>query len=149
MTTKDYDVVMSVLSIRFTDDGRYQRLKDAAAASRMAMSPLAEELIDEGLRMRAHPLIVFRSGPAGRRPALTFGPEVIDVVGAIIGGDVAPEERRMRAADLLSIPLRAVDAAMEYYADHTTEIDLDMAARVQLADELEARWREGQGLIGR
>jgi hypothetical protein len=47
------------------------------------MSPLAERLIDEGLRMDDHPLIVFRSGPAGRRPALAGGPDIAEVVGAI------------------------------------------------------------------
>ena len=35
-----------------------------------------------------HPLIHMREGETGRRPALLAGPEIVDVIGAIVGGDV-------------------------------------------------------------
>jgi hypothetical protein len=139
---------MAVMSIRFADDRHHDRLKAAAARRGVAMSPLAEELIEEGLRMREHPQIAFRDGPTGRRPVLLAGPEVIDVVGAIVGGDVSPADRRARAAELMAIPLSAVDAALGYYAAHTAEVDAALADRLQLADELEAQWRRAQELLG-
>lgn len=102
---------------------------------------MAERLIDEGLRMEAHPMVVFRDGPSGRRPVLVGGPEVADVVGAIIGGDVAVAERQSRAADLLGVPGVLVDAALAYYGDYTDEIDELIAERARLADEAETAWR--------
>src|SRR3546814_13155480 len=59
---------------------------------------LAERLIDEGLRMDAHPSVTFREGPTGRRPALVGGPEIVDVIGALVRGDVPVDQRRVRAA---------------------------------------------------
>ena len=38
MTTLDYNVVMAVVSIRFSDDRHHQRLKDAAALAGTAGS---------------------------------------------------------------------------------------------------------------
>lgn len=111
---------------------------------------MAERLIDEGLRMEAHPMVVFRGGPTGRRrPVLVGGPEVADVVGAIIGGDVPAAERRSRAADLLGIPEALVDAALAYYADHTDEIDERLAERSRLAEKAEASWRRQRELVER
>lgn len=89
----------------------------------------------------AHPMVIFRAGPTGRRPVLVGGPEVADVIGAIVGGDVPADERRVRAAEVLAIPTTLVDAALAYYADFTDEIDALLAERSQRADELEAAWR--------
>lgn len=138
---------MAVLSIRFSDERHHQRLRAAADRLDLAMSPLAEQLIEEGLRMREHPQVVFRDGPVGRRAALVAGPEVADVIGAIVGGDVSVGERRRRASELLDVPVAAVDAAVDYYADFSDEIDAELAAREALADALEARWRRGQQIL--
>ena len=110
---------------------------------------MAERLIDEGLRMEAHPMVVFRDGPSGRRPVLIGGPEEADVVGAIVGGDVAVGERRSRTADLLGIPAALVDAALAYYADYTDEMDEVIAERARLGDEAEAAWRRQRELLER
>ena len=69
VTTSNYNVVMPVLSIRFKRDGAYERLRRYATEHAESASALGERLIDEGLRMAAHPGIVFRDGPAGRRAA--------------------------------------------------------------------------------
>ncbi len=147
MVTTDYVVVMPVLSIRFADAAHHERLKVAASRRGSGMSPLAEELIEEGLRMREHPQVIFRDGPSGRRAALVHGPEIVDVVGSLKGGDLPAGERRARAAEHLSIPVAAVDAALDYYGDFADEIDAELDARLAAADELEARWRRGQHLL--
>lgn len=140
---------MGVVSVRFADDGVQDRLRDAARRQGVAISGLAERLIDEGLRVDAHPLVMFWAGPGGRRPVLVGGPEVADVIGAIVGGDVPPDERRRRAGELLGIPLALVDAAMAYYADFTDDIDVLLAERARQADESEAAWRRQQALLTR
>lgn len=80
---------------------------------------------------------------------LAGGPEVADVIGAIVGGDVPVAERRERAARMLAIPPALVDAALAYYADYTDEIDGSLAERVTAADNAEAAWRRQQELLGR
>ena len=147
--TADYNVVMPVVSIRFSDEPLHQRLKDSAHRRDIGVSTLAERLINEGLRMDAHPLVVFRDGPSGRRPVLVGGPEVADVIGAIVDGDVPADQRRSRAAELLAVTEPLIDAALAYYAEFTEEIDADLATRAQLADDVEALWRRQRALLGR
>ncbi len=139
---------MPVVSIRFSNDSAYKRLKAQASSRRQAISALAERLIDEGLRMDAHPAVVFREGPTGRRAALAGGPEVADVIGAVVGGDVPVGQRRARAADLLAVCAAMIDAALAYYADHTDEIDGELTERARIADEAEAAWARRQALLG-
>ncbi|MFM7684876.1 MAG: CopG family transcriptional regulator [Actinomycetota bacterium] len=138
---------MSVVSIRFSDEPVHDRLREAARRQRVAVSTLAERLIDEGLRAETHPLVTFRPGAAGRRACLIGGPEVVDVVTALIGSDVAVQLRRTRAAELLDIPVTLVDAALAYYADFTEEVDEAIAERARLADEAEASWRRQQAIL--
>lgn len=140
---------MSVVSIRFSDEPVHHRLRESARRQQVALSTLAERLIDEGLRSEAHPMVIFRPGPGGRRPVLIGGPEVADVIGAIVGGDVPVDERRGRAAEILDIAVTSVDAALAYYADFTEEIDALLAERARRADEMEAAWRRQQALLGR
>ncbi len=97
--------------------------------------------------MDAHPAVVFREGPTGRRAALAGGPEVADVIGAIVGGDVPVEQRRARAADLMAVSIAMVDAGLAYYADYTDEIDAELAERARAADEAEAAWARRQALL--
>lgn len=139
---------MAVVSIRFADPVHHERLRAAAARSGQAISSLAERLIEEGLRMDAHPQIGFRNGPAGRRPALAGGPEVVDVVDAIVGGDVPVADRGRRAAELLAVTVTQVDAAMAYYAEFTDEVDAERAARRADAEAAEAAWRRQRDLLG-
>jgi hypothetical protein len=140
---------MPVVSIRFSDEPLHQRLKDSAHRRHIGISTLAERLIDEGLRMEAHPLVLFRDGPSGRRPVLVGGPEVVDVIGAIVDGDVPVDQRRSRAASILAVSEPLIDAALAYYADFTEEIDADLATRARLADGAEASWRLQRALLGR
>ncbi len=92
-------------------------------------------------------MVVFRDGPSGRRPVVVGGPEVADVIAAVVRGDVAAAERRSRAADLLGMSEALVDAALAYYADHTDEIDELIAERARMADEAEASWRRQRDLL--
>jgi hypothetical protein len=140
---------MPVVSIRFSDEPLHQRLKDSARRRHIGVSTLAERLIDEGLRMDAHPLVVFRDGPAGRRAVLVGGPDVADVVGAMVGGDVPVDQRRSRTAELLGLTEALVDGALAYYADFTDEIDMELATKARLADEAEASWRRQRELLSR
>jgi hypothetical protein len=140
---------MPVVSIRFSDKPLHERLRETARRQHVGMSTLAERLIDEGLRSEAHPLVIFRAGPTGRRPVLVGGPEVTDVIGAVVGGDVPVDRRRVRAAELLNVSETLVDAALAYYADFTDEIDALLADHARQADEAEVAWRRQRALLER
>jgi len=135
------------VSIRFRRPEVLEQLKTEAGSRNVSTSAFAEELIEEGLRTRRHPMIVFRDGPSGRRAGLLGGPDVWEVVGGLVGGDVQPEERITRAAEHLGLSRQQLDAVLNYYADFTTEIDEEIAENVAVADELEALWRRRQGLL--
>lgn len=144
----DYNVVMThPVSLRFREPLVAARLKAEAEASARSASALAEELIDEGLRMRRHPLIVFRSSTAGRRAGLLGGPDVWEVVGGVVGGDVAPSKRVQRAVELFGLRTEQIEAALTYYAEFTDEIDSQIDANRTAADEAEELWRRKRDLL--
>jgi hypothetical protein len=147
LATRDYTVAVPVVSIRFSDEPLHERLRATARRQHVGVSTLAERLIDEGLRSEVHPLVIFRTGATGRRPVLVGGPDVADVIGAVVGGDVPVDLRRGRAAELLNVAEPLVDAALAYYADFTDEIDGLLADRARQADEAEAAWRRQRALL--
>lgn len=135
------------VSVRFHDSEVAERLKSEAAARGASASALAEELIDEGLRTRHHPLISFRDGPTGRRACLSSGPDIWEVVDGLVGSDVAPADRVSRAVEIFGLRREQVDAALAYYAEFTGEIDTRIEANRRAAEEAEARWRRQQDLL--
>jgi hypothetical protein len=145
---KDYNgPVVTRLSIRFRQPQLLERLKAEAGTRSISTSVLAEELIDEGLRTRRHPMVVFRDGASGRRAALIGGPDVWEVVGGLVGGDVPPEDRISRATEHLGLSRQQIDAVLDYYVDFTAEIDEEIAENVAAADELEGARRRRQDLL--
>lgn len=92
----------------------------------------------------AGPRIVVRDGPAGRRPGLVGGPDVAEVAGAVVGGDVPIEDRARRAAEQLGISLQMAEAALGYDARFPEEVDGLLAAQRAAAREAEATWRSEQ-----
>lgn len=136
---------MPVVSVRLSNDSLHRRLKAEAGQADVSISTLAERLLDEGLRMATHPGVIFQDGPTGRRPALIGGPDVVEVIGTVVGGDVPVADRRRRAAELLALSVAQIDAAMAYYTEFTHEVDADLDRRRTLADEREAAWlRQGE-----
>ena len=135
------------VSVRFRDPNVIEQLKAESDARGYSVSALVEQLTTEGLRMRRHPRVGFRDGPGGRRAVVAGGPDVWEVIGAILGGDVPVAERAPRAAELLGLNPAQVDAALVYYAEFTDEIDRVLAANLAAADESEALWRRQQDLL--
>ncbi|MDQ2727879.1 MAG: CopG family transcriptional regulator [Actinomycetota bacterium] len=135
------------VSVRFHDPRVADQLKAEALARSASTSSLAEELIDEGLRVRRHPLVGFRDGHAGRRAHLVGGPDVWEVIEGLVGGDVPSAERITRAVEVFGLPRQLVEAALAYYAEFTQEIDALVDANRKAAEEAEAQWRRQQALL--
>lgn len=72
----------STTSIPLEDELR-QQLAGMAASEGTTVTELIERFVREGLAAAAHPGIVFKDGPSGRRAALGGGPDVWEVVAAL------------------------------------------------------------------
>jgi hypothetical protein len=95
-----------------------ERLDRRAKAEGQSRSALIQRYVAEGIEMDEYPGIVFRSGPAGRRPGLVAGPDVWEVVGVHRSfGDLE------RTATWLDQQASVVEIALRYYDAHKAEID--------------------------
>jgi uncharacterized protein (DUF433 family) len=119
-------------------------LKRRAREAGQPQAALAERYLEEGLRMDEHPLISFRDGASGRRPALLGTRlDVADVIETIWQNDRSVEQ----AAAYLELPVDRVEACLRYYADYRDEVDEWIDHSRAIAEREEARWqRRGEAL---
>lgn len=100
-------------------------------------SRVASALIEEGLRQRRCPGIVFSDGPTGRRATLAgCGVDVWEVV-RVFGACAGDVEALVRALPHLS--RRQVDAALHYYRCYPQEIDERLALEERVEEEITRR----------
>ena len=105
------------VSTRYPSD-TLERLDRRAEAEGNSRSTLIQRYVAEGIEMDEYPGIVFRSGPAGRRPGLVSGPDIWEVVGVHRSFDDVK-----RTADWLDQPAGAIETALRYYDAHRAEIE--------------------------
>lgn len=114
---------------------------DQARRRGVPKTRVAEQYLEESVRMADHPGIVFRDGAGGRRAALAgHRLDVWQVVETIRqeGGDIDA------AADYFGISAGLVGAAAGYYADYRDEIDGLIEENAAMARDAEAAWRRRQ-----
>ena len=120
------------------------RLGERSKALGLSRSQLLARYADEGLRMDAHPGIVFVDGPAGRRPRVAgTGLDVWEVVETVRANGGSPA----RAAAYLEVAPARVEAALGYYGAHADEVDAWTRRARALADEEEAAARRAAELV--
>lgn len=135
------------LSIRF-EPRLLERLRRRAQSTPGATpSGLAQRFVEEGLRMAEHPGVVFKDGPSGRRAALSFGPDVWEIVKVLREIDERGEAAVTAAAEVLALPEARVRAAMHYYAHYQDEIDGEIAEADRVSVAAEQAWRTEQRLL--
>lgn len=121
-------------------------LDDRARELSESRNSLAERLIDEGLHTERHPLIVFRTGGAGlRRPALV-GTRLY--VWQIVDTARASENSVTETAEYLGIPEQHVQAAIDYYAEFTDEVDRYRAEEREFEQRERERWERSRRVLG-
>jgi uncharacterized protein (DUF433 family) len=117
------------------------RLKQRALDVHAPQTALAERYIEEGLRHDEHPLVYFRDGEAGRRPALLGTRlDVADIITTIRQNGNSVEE----AAGYLEIPPEHAEACLRYYADYKEEIDAWIERARAIAERERERWQRRQ-----
>lgn len=124
-----------------------QRLRLTARQGGESASGLAQRHIDEGLRMDAHPGIMFRGGPAGRRAALLRGPDVWEVIALLRTLPERGEDAVHEAAEWLNLSHEQVRAALGYYGDYPEEIDERIEFNEQVAERTKGAWEKQQQVL--
>jgi hypothetical protein len=119
-------------SVRFDPQVQERLNAFVRAHPGLTLSSATNLLVDEGLRHAAHPLIGFVDGPSGRRARLAGGPDVDAVIGALLTTrDTHPElsvdDVLGRVAVASDLPLSAIRAAVEYWAEFPDDVDAHIA----------------------
>ncbi len=130
------------LSIR-PSERTLDRLRERAHQLGEKHTVLAERYLVEGMRMDEHPGIQFVDGPAGRRPAVTGGPDVWEIVMVAKDNAGSPEQ----TAAYLEIDPRLAATALRYYGAHQEEIDAWIARMDELNERAEDEWRAAQAAL--
>jgi len=135
------------LSIRFSPSLLARLRHRAHAIAGGSVAGLAQQLIDEGLRMADHPGIVFKDGPSGRRAALAYGPDVWEIVKFLREIDERGPAAIDAAAEVFATDASRISTAISYYGDHADEVDAEIAEADAASARAEAAWRVQQQLI--
>lgn len=149
----DYDVVMPrPSSVRFRSDIEARLRAFLAANPALSVSAAVNLLVDEGLRMRDHPAIIFRDGPTGRRPRLVDGPDVAGLIGAIRSARAAEptfaeDEVVELVAETSGVSAEDVQAAIDYWSAYRDEVDALVANAEHVATEAELAGRNRRELL--
>lgn len=134
------------MSLRLGAD-TFDRLHTRSRQAGQSLSHLAKTLLEEGLRMESHPGIVFRPGPAGRRPGLAAGPDVWEVARVFKNVEARGDKAIERTAALMELTSDQVRTAVRYYAEHPEEIDEWIRQLDERAAQAEEAWRREQGIL--
>jgi hypothetical protein len=116
-----------------------------ARRMRKPRSNLVEQYIAEGLKLEAHPGISFVDTPFGRMAILAAfrGLSIWEIVETFIVNDRSVAV----TAEYLSLPESEVQIALRYYAGNREEIDGEIKANEEAADEQEATWRRERAAL--
>ncbi len=126
------------------DDQLMQRLEVESEAASMSVTSLVSSLLDEGLKSRRFPGVVYRPGPTGRRAALVGGPDVWEVIRDLQRVPGRGMERVECLARELGISVSPVTLATDFYCAFPEEIDARIEADERVAEQVrrQAEWRE-------
>jgi hypothetical protein len=135
------------LSIRFTPSLLARLRQRANATPGASAAGLAQRLIDEGLRMADHPGVIFKDGPSGRRAALSYGPDVWEVIKFLREVDERGPGAIDAAAEVFAVDTSRISTAISYCGDFADEIDAEITEADGASARAEAAWLVQQQLI--
>src|SRR5689334_7157100 len=139
-------------SVRFDEEvlsrlDRYVREHPGSSSS-----SVANMFVDEALRSHDHPGVIFRSGPTGRRAALSGGPDLWEIMAALDA--IREEDPQADQESVLSelcevtgLSDAQIGVALRYYAAYPGEIDERIALNKEVAEREEQLWEAQQQLL--
>jgi hypothetical protein len=139
-------------SIRFDPDVLRRLNAYVAARPGISVSAASNQLVDEALRGQAHPMVVFRDGPGGRRARLVGGPDVWQVVRAVMSAreaepSLSADEVLELVAETSGVSVPLIGAAIAYWADFPGEIDALIERAVGDERQARERWERERDLL--
>ncbi|MBW3665230.1 MAG: hypothetical protein KY469_19220 [Actinobacteria bacterium] len=129
------------------DEGLKRRLSEQAAVEGVTETGLVARILDEALKVAAHPGIVYRDGPTGRRAALAAGPDVWEVINGVRHARGRGEKRIGNAAEQMGLPERLVRLAVNFAAAYPDEIEERIAMNAAAAERARALAEERERLL--
>jgi hypothetical protein len=129
------------------DPGLVDRLDEQSRHAGQTRTQLTKTLLEEGLRMAAHPGIVFRSGPAGRRPGLAGGQDIWEIARLFQARKPVTRTVMDEIANELRLTIWQVEAALGYYAEFQDEIDQWIDLNDVEAERAETAFHRRQALL--
>lgn len=129
------------------DEKLLERLDVESRAASMSTTSLVSSLLDEGLKTREFPGVVYRPGPTGRRAGLVGGPDVWEVIRDLRGWSGRGMERIERLAEELELPVSMVSLAADFYSSFPEEIDTRIEADEQAAEQIRRRIEQRENLL--
>jgi hypothetical protein len=122
-------------------------LRERSAQTGEPIVRLAQRYIDEGMRIDRHPGIVFRDGPAGRRPVVVGGPDVWEVIAAARSAPERGEKLIEALAERGGVPAEKIRIAVRYYAEYPDEIERWITIVDEEAERLEQTLERERSLL--
>ncbi len=129
------------------DDDLLERLETESRAASMSTTSLVSSLLDEGLKTRQFPGVVYQPGPTGRRAALLGGPDVWEVIRDLRHWPGKGMERVDRLADELGLSANRVSLAADFYSAFPEEIDARIEENERAAEEIRRRAQQRETLL--
>lgn len=129
------------------DEKLLERLDAESRAASMSTTSLVSSLLDEGLKTREFPGVVYRPGPTGRRAGLVGGPDVWEVIRDLRGWSGRGMERIERLAEELELPVSMVGLAADFYSTFPEEIDARIEANEQAAEQIRRQIEQRENLL--
>ena len=112
------------------------RLDEEASSRGTSVSSLVSSVLDEGLKTRHFPGVVYRDGPTGRRAGLVGGPDVWEVIRALKAASGGAEVRVRTVAEERGLPVDQVRLVIDFYGEHADEVDERIALDAQAAERV-------------
>jgi hypothetical protein len=112
------------------------RLEEEASSKGTSVSSLVSSVLDEGLKTRRFPGVVYRDGPTGRRAGLLGGPDVWEVVRVLKAASGGAEARVRTVSEERGLPVAQVRLAIDFYGEHAEEVDARIAQDEQAAERV-------------
>jgi hypothetical protein len=113
-----------------------ERLEEEGRASGTSVTSLVTTLLDEGIKTRRFPGVVYRDGPTGRRAGLVGGPDVWEVIRDLRHAPGRGMKRVENVAEETDLPVERIRLAADFYAAFPDEIDTFIEADEQAAERV-------------
>ncbi len=125
------------------------RLEEESRMRGTTITSLVVALLDEGLKVRRFPGVVYRDGPVGRRASLVGGPDIWEVIRDLRHAPGAGLDRIEHVSAEAGVPVGSVCLAADFYLAYEGEIDALIASDEHAAQQVQHMIEQRERLLSR